>query len=292
MNDDNHETRDEYEDRKEQHEAASEIEAFRASCVHQRVIYRPVGGNAGGWRPVWVCEHCCAEFVPESQVRLAVHAADLRGAQLLMVGSQLADDPKMDHRDRADPRWTPTLHEAWVQREENKRLLSSVEGYRRDIDNCLAELKHKNKVLRDREREPAPQPGARELYAAWAQGAEAAICTFASDERPPSGPEVDRFYAKNPYENRPSTPKGRRSKMNDDNHETHDDYLTRWEEHEYAWIQIGTIVDYHAIIGGPITKAAMVVREPAQQLPGGQWVCWLRGKAGCVSCDSVTPVAP
>lgn len=137
--------------------------------------------------------------------------ADLRGAQLLMVSSELAGDPKMDHADRSDPRWTPTLHEAWCARQkhkENERLLSSVEGYRRDIDNCLAELKHKNKVLRDREREPAPQPGARELYAAWAQGAEAAICTFASDERPPSGPEVDRFYAKNPYENRPSTPKG------------------------------------------------------------------------------------
>ena len=126
-------------------------EAFRASCTHIRVIFRPVGSNAEGWRPVWVCEQCCAEFVPESQVNMAFRAADLRGAQLLMVGSQLADDPKMDHRDRADPRWTPTLHEAWVQREENKRLLSSVDGYRRDIDNCLAELKHKNQVLRDRD---------------------------------------------------------------------------------------------------------------------------------------------
>ena len=60
----------------------------------------------------------------------------------------------------------------------------------------------------------------------------------------------------------------------------------------YEWIQVGTLVDYHSIIGGPITKAAMVVREPAQRLAGGQWVCWLRGKAGCVSCDAVTPVAP
>jgi hypothetical protein len=63
------------------------------------------------------------------------------------------------------------------------------------------------------------------------------------------------------------------------------------EQKRYSWIQVGTIVDYHSIIGGPITKAAMVVRKPAQRLPGGQWVCWLRGKAGCVSCDSVTPVA-
>ena len=92
--------------RKEQHEAASEIEALRA--------------------------------------------ADLRGAQLLMVGSQLADDPKMDHRDCSDPRWTPTLHEAWVMCEENKRLKVAIEGYRRDIDNCIAELRHKNKVIYDR----------------------------------------------------------------------------------------------------------------------------------------------
>jgi len=66
--------------------------------------------------------------------------------------------------------------------------------------------------------------------------------------------------------------------------------LDEWEK--YKWLQVGTVVDYHSIIGGPITKSAMVVREPAQRLPGGQWVCWLRGKAGCVSCDAVTAVAP
>ena len=66
--------------------------------------------------------------------------------------------------------------------------------------------------------------------------------------------------------------------------------LSEWDRHK--WLQVGTVVDYHAILGGPITKAAMVVSEPAQRLAGGQWVCWLRGKAGCVSCDSVTPVAP
>ena len=202
MNDDNHETRDEYEDRKEQHEAASEIDAFRASCTHIRVIYRPVGGNAEGWRPVWVCERCCAKFVPESQVNMAFRAADLRGAQLLMVGSQLADDPKMDHRDRADPRWTPTLHEAWVQREENKRLLSSVDGYRRDIDNCLTELKHKNQVLRDRWKEHSAAVN-RQLANAWNDGAEEGMNAFADDIRPPTGPEVERVYLKNPHSRKP-----------------------------------------------------------------------------------------
>jgi hypothetical protein len=152
MNDDNHETQDEYEDRKEQHEAASEIDAFRASCTHIRVIYRPVGGNAEGWRPVWVCERCCAEFVPESQVNMAFRAADLRGAQLLMVGSQLADDPKMDHRDRADPRWTPTLHEAWVavqSRKENAAqivaLMYERDGWKEHSAALVADLEEMRK---------------------------------------------------------------------------------------------------------------------------------------------------
>jgi hypothetical protein len=49
---------------------------------------------------------------------------------------------------------------------------------------------------------------------------------------------------------------------------------------------------FDQILGLAKDLAAMVVREPAQRLPSGQWVCWLRGKAGCVSCDAVTPVAP
>lgn len=36
---------------------------------------------------------------------------------------------------------------------ENKRLLASIRGRERDIDNLLAELKHKNKVIRDRDAE-------------------------------------------------------------------------------------------------------------------------------------------
>lgn len=64
--------------------------------------------------------------------------------------------------------------------------------------------------------------------------------------------------------------------------------MDEWERHK--WIQAGVVVDYHSIIGGPVTRAEMVVREPAQRLPSGQWVCWLSGKAGCVACESVTPV--
>ena len=36
---------------------------------------------------------------------------------------------------------------------EVRRLELAVSGYRRDVDNCLRELKHKNAVLRDRDGE-------------------------------------------------------------------------------------------------------------------------------------------
>lgn len=52
--------------------------------------------------------------------------------------------------------WSPVwicekCHSEFVpkaQVDENKMLMSAIRGYRRDIDNCLAELAHKNKVLR------------------------------------------------------------------------------------------------------------------------------------------------
>lgn len=47
---------------------------------------------------------------------------ELRGAQLLMVGSELAADPKLDPVDKSDPRWTPTLELAANLRADNERL--------------------------------------------------------------------------------------------------------------------------------------------------------------------------
>lgn len=60
MTDDDHDTHDDYLDRQ------------LASCTHERVIYRPVGGHAMGWTPVWVCEMCCAEFVPRDELLAAL----------------------------------------------------------------------------------------------------------------------------------------------------------------------------------------------------------------------------
>ena len=42
---------------------------LKACCAHQRVVYRPTGGNAMGWTDRWVCDQCSKEFVPEAHLR-------------------------------------------------------------------------------------------------------------------------------------------------------------------------------------------------------------------------------
>lgn len=42
---------------------------LKAACTHQRVISRPIGGNAMGWTDCWVCDQCSKEFVPEAHLR-------------------------------------------------------------------------------------------------------------------------------------------------------------------------------------------------------------------------------
>lgn len=32
-------------------------------CTHLNIVYRPVGGNAIGWTPRWICYDCGCEFV-------------------------------------------------------------------------------------------------------------------------------------------------------------------------------------------------------------------------------------
>jgi hypothetical protein len=50
----------------------------------------------------------------------------------------------------------------------------------------------------------------------------------------------------------------------------------------------GDIVDYHSIIGGPISSHGHTVTSVGE-LPSGSAVAWISGKAGCVSVDSLTP---
>lgn len=54
-----------------------------------------------------------------------------------------------------------------------------------------------------------------------------------------------------------------------------------------AWMVEGAIVDYHSIIGGPITQPGMVVRA-GPQLMCGHWSVWLKGKAGSVAVEACT----
>lgn len=35
----------------------------KSQCSHKNVLYRPVGGNAEGWIPRWVCGACDQEFI-------------------------------------------------------------------------------------------------------------------------------------------------------------------------------------------------------------------------------------
>lgn len=51
---------------------------------------------------------------------------DLATEQLLMVGSEIGGDPKLDPKDHRDPRWTPTLEEAAKLRADNERLRTAL----------------------------------------------------------------------------------------------------------------------------------------------------------------------
>lgn len=57
-----------------------------------------------------------------------------------------------------------------------------------------------------------------------------------------------------------------------------------------AWPSVGDHVDYHSIIGGPVTQHDLVVRS-GPQLMGRSWVVWLTGKAGCVAVEACSRVA-
>lgn len=50
----------------------------------------------------------------------------------------------------------------------------------------------------------------------------------------------------------------------------------------------GDVVDYHSIIGGPISSHGHTVTSVGE-LPSGSAVAWISGKAACVSVDSLTP---
>jgi len=61
-------------------------------------------------------------------------------------------------------------------------------------------------------------------------------------------------------------------------------------------ISVGMLVDYHSIIGGPVTKACCCVTEKPFDASDGRgrrrnWVVFVEGVRGYVSCDALTPAA-
>lgn len=55
------------------------------------------------------------------------------------------------------------------------------------------------------------------------------------------------------------------------------------------WLMPGVVVDYHSIIGGPVTEAGLAVLGKPFILGGHSAVVALKGKSGVVAVEAVTP---
>lgn len=51
----------------------------------------------------------------------------------------------------------------------------------------------------------------------------------------------------------------------------------------------GNQVMFHSIIGGPVTSGPHRITDGLCQLSSGEWVVWLSGIRGCVSCAAISP---
>ena len=54
-------------------------------------------------------------------------------------------------------------------------------------------------------------------------------------------------------------------------------------------IKIGMTVDYHEIIGGPVTNPRCKVESEPWQLGHGTWIVKISGVRGGVSLNAITP---
>lgn len=63
----------------------------------------------------------------------------------------------------------------------------------------------------------------------------------------------------------------------------------KWVVMPPTWLVVGARVDYHSIIGGPVTLANVRVRTDPWQLGDGTWVAAIEGKAGGVAVAALTP---
>ena len=62
----------------------------------------------------------------------------------------------------------------------------------------------------------------------------------------------------------------------------------RGEERPPEWIKPGAHADYHAVIGGDITKPHLLIRDEPFQSESGTWVVFVRGVSGYVACEALT----
>jgi hypothetical protein len=53
----------------------------------------------------------------------------------------------------------------------------------------------------------------------------------------------------------------------------------------------GDKVDYHSIIGGPVTKPGLVMKSDPFKASSGDMVAFVEGVSGYVSMDALTPAA-
>lgn len=54
--------------------------------------------------------------------------------------------------------------------------------------------------------------------------------------------------------------------------------------------QVGDVVDYQAVIDGPVTSRGHVITLLGS-LPSGRAVAWITGKTGCVAIEALSLVA-
>lgn len=56
------------------------------------------------------------------------------------------------------------------------------------------------------------------------------------------------------------------------------------------WMKLGVTVNYHSIIGGPVTLANTRTRSDPWQLGHGEWVVLIEGRTGGICLDALTRV--
>jgi len=56
------------------------------------------------------------------------------------------------------------------------------------------------------------------------------------------------------------------------------------------YFQINAVVDFHAVVGGPVTSRGHVVTA-TRHTPGTRPVAWITGRVGCVVMDALTKSA-